>query len=56
MLHDVVVASRDWGEGNDPEALELAFHQGPKIINAYCQAATNQVDWLRMIKVNPFMF
>ena len=30
--------------GNDPEALELAFHQGPTIINAYFQAATNLVD------------
>ena len=29
---------------NDPEALELAFHQGATFINAYFQAATNLVD------------
>ena len=29
---------------NNPEALELAFHQGHTFINAYFQAATNLVD------------
>ena len=40
----MVVAWHDWGAGNDPEALGLALHQGSTFINAYCQAATNQID------------
>ena len=34
----------DWGASNDPEALGLAFHQGPTFIHAFCQATTNWVD------------
>ena len=41
----IVAACLKWGPGNDPEALELDFHQGPTFINAYFQAATNLVDW-----------
>ena len=40
----IVVPCLDQGAGNDPEALGLAFHQGPTFRNAYCQAATNVVD------------
>ena len=39
-----VAACQKQGAGNDPEALELAFHQGPTFINAYFQAAKNMVD------------
>ena len=42
----IVVAWPDHGAGNDPEALGLALHHhGPTFINAYCQDATNLVDW-----------
>ena len=40
----IVVLFPDGSAGNDPEALRLAFYQGPKFINAYCQAATNLVN------------
>ena len=38
-------ACRKWDAGNDPETLKLAFHQGPTLINAYFQAATNLADY-----------
>ena len=35
----------DWGNGNEPDAVGLAFHyQNPTFISAYWQAATNLVD------------
>ena len=40
----IVAACPEWGTGNYPEALKLAFHQGPTFINAYFQATTNLVD------------
>ena len=40
----VVVACPERGAANDPKYLELAFHQGPALINAHCQSATNLVD------------
>ena len=41
----IVVAWLDRGAGNDAEALGLAsHHQGPTLVNAYCQAATSLVD------------
>ena len=44
MSKKQVTACPDQGGGRDQEALGLAFHlQGPTLINAYCQAATNLV-------------
>ena len=47
----VVAACRDRGAGNDPEALGLAFHQGPTFINAtvkLLQAETEDYESKRL--------
>ena len=30
----IVAACQEWGAGNDPETLKLAFYLGPTLINA----------------------
>ena len=38
----IVVACPDRGAYEDPEALELAFHQGPTFINAFVNNKHNK--------------
>ena len=39
-----VIAYPNPHAGNDQEALTLTFGEGPTLINAFCQDATNQAD------------
>ena len=41
----IVLSCPNQVAGNDPKALELAFHQGPTLTDAYCRVDTNLVDW-----------